>query len=111
MRGTFGGPRGTAGVPRPTSPWSALARARVEGSPTPPQPDETHRIGGAHAVAIIDAWSSADRAGLSPIGSGSAANDMARAPDQDFVPISADRGERAGYGLDSLLPRPPGDNG
>ena len=38
-------------------------------------------------------------------------NDAARAPDWDYLPISADRGERAGYALDVLLPRPPGDNG
>ena len=59
---------------------------RVEGSPTPPQPDETHRIGGAHAVAIIDAWSSADRVGALPIGSGCAADDAARARTRTLCP-------------------------
>jgi hypothetical protein len=63
------------------------------------------------AVAVFDAWSSADRVGLPAHRLWIRADDAASAPDQDYLPISADRGKRAGYGLDFLLPRPPGDNG
>jgi hypothetical protein len=71
--------------------------ARADRLVPTPSPDSVDRLGARSCVAL-GYWSRA-------------ANGSESAPDWDYLPISADWGKRAGYGLDFLLPRPPGDNG